>query len=536
LTCCFLLCVLWMNAENGKGTSSFIPYKGPNSMSYGKDIMINNISSEDQRNVHVSVAFNGWLYAVYTHNTASGVAGMTILRSTDDGVTWTVLLDFSAVGSYNAASIVVAGNNLANLKLFVAGVYEDQSSDYNVWCDRIDPQTGIDEDEFFVEGNGSHTIYDVAIASDYRYPSTGSSPYSIGIIYAKWGNPYDSAIILTSSDGGYTIGSRNVVAATSNYCHNVAISYGACTAWYYGRYFVAWEEFETSTATQGHIMAAYTNPHIYSPIVNKIKLDSLDSYSLNGCRNPTIATQFNSINNNMSNLSEIVLFDRYWSAGPDWDVIGFYNLQAVSTTNWQRLNVAVSNDNELQSDINFDPGYNNFLVTYYDFTTEKLPYIVNDMNLENPNTWNVISSGYNDNPNLENPYPKVQINPVVTKVANVWNAERTGGNGVSMFDAEYSTYTGVAQNHQSDIVTLEGAFPNPANDRTNIGFRLNKPANVTIRLYSVFGQEISVLTDDSYGSGSYKIPVDVSALSSGTYIYSFKADDFYTSGRIVVIK
>ena len=528
-----------MNAGNEKGISSVIPYKFPNSVSYDKDIMINNIPSQDQRNVHVAVAVNGWLYAVYTHNTTSGSAGLTIIKSTDDGVTWNILADNSTPGSYNATSIVAAGNTLADLKVFVAGVlYSGTTHEYTVWCDRINGQTGVDEDEFFSETNYTHTIYDVAIASDYQYPATGISTYSIGIVYSKSGNHLDSVIMLTSSDGGTTIGSRNVVTTTYNYCHNVAISYGICPSWQNGRYFLAWEEFETISATGGHIMASYTNPHIDSPVVDKIKLDSIDPNCLNVCRNPTIATQFSSANNNVSSLTEVVLFDRYWALGPDWDVIGYYNLQAIGTglTTWQRMNVAETSDNELQADINFDPGYNNFLVTYYDSTTEKLPYVVNDMNLGNPNTWIVISNGYNDNPNLENPYPKVQINSMKEKVANVWSAEGTGGNGVAMFDAEYSNYNGIAEIHHSDFVTLQGAFPNPASLSTSIGFTLSKPAQVTIKLYSVFGQEINTLTNNSYSPGSYKVAVDVGSLSPGTYIYSFKANEFTTSGRIVVLK
>jgi len=137
---------------------------------------------------------------------------------------------------------------------------------------------------------------------------------------------------------------------------------------------------------------------------------------------PSIATQFNFVDNTLLDISAVVLFDRYYTATGDWDAIGLYNLQAVSNTltNWHRLNIAVSNDNEMECNINFDPTYNNFLVTYYNATSGVLPYIVNGINLTNPDTWTVISPGYNDSPNLSYPYPKVEINAVVTKVAHVW--------------------------------------------------------------------------------------------------------------------
>ena len=531
------LSVIGMNAQPGKGSSSFIPYKSHSSVFYGTDIVIYNDLTQDQRNVHLAVAFNGWLFAAYTHNDySSTTAGLTILRSTDNGITWEILQDYVVTGAYTATDIVAAGNTLADLKVFVAGVYMYTPTDYRIWCDRLDPQTGADESEILLEFSNS-TIYDVAIASDYSYPANGISPYSLGIVYSKFGSPQDSVIFLTSSDGGMTMGSRNVVAATNNWCHKVAVSYGISLSKWDGRYFLAWEEFEGASDTIGHIWSAYTDPWIYSPIANKIKLDSLDSYSLNVCSNPSIATQFNNVDNGSGNFTEVVIFDRYWASGPDNDVIGYYNLQAAGTgiADWQRLNIAVTSDNEMQSDINFDPGFNNFLVTYYNASTEKLPYIINGMDLTNPSTWFLISGGYNDNTNLANPFPKVEINPVVTQVAHVWNAEGPG-TGISMFDAEYSTYIGISQNHQSDAATLEGAFPNPASTMSAIGFTLSRPAQVTIRLYSVFGQEVNVVTDNSYSQGTHNVVVDVATLPSGTYIYTFTAADFTATGKLAVVR
>jgi hypothetical protein len=534
LSVILLLSVMVLKAENGKESKSPVPYKSPNSVLYGKDIVINNDPSQDQRNVHVSVAFNGWLFAVYTHNTSS-TAGLTILKSVDNGITWTVIDDNSNTGTYTAAGIVVAGNTLTDLKLFVAGIYEAASNDYRVWCDRYDAQTGAFENEFFSE-QSSRTFYDVAIASDYRYPASGISPYSLGIIYSKAGTSSDSVILLTSSDGGYTMGSREIVSATDNYFRKVAISYGICNSYSNGRYFAAWEEMDYNYSTMGHIWTAYTDPWIYSPIANKIKLDSLNTTYIDVCSNPTIATQFNNVDNSSGNLSEIVLFDGNWNPGNN-DVLGSANVQAVGTGNyyWQNFVIADSGDDEMQSDANFDPTDNNFLVTYFDSTSQKLPYLVNYMDLADPGTWTIISNGYNDSSNLSNPYPKVQIDPIYTKVANVWSAEGTGG-GVAMFDAEYSNYNGISVNHKSDDAILEGAYPNPASTRATIVFILNKQSEVAITLYSIVGQEIKLITDQSFSQGRNSVNVDVSAMPEGTYIYSFKADDFSASGRITVVR
>jgi hypothetical protein len=534
LTVVLLFCVMIMNAENGKGSKSSIPYKSPNSVLYGKDIIMNNVPSQNQRNVHVSVAFNGWLFAVYTHSTSTN-SGYGILKSIDNGITWTVISDVSYPGAYTAAGVVVAGNNLSDLKLFVAGIVEHSASSYTVWCDRRNAQTGDLENEFFSE-TSTNQIYDLAIASDYRYPEYGITPYSLGIVFSK-SSTLDSVILVTSDDGGYTIGSRNVVATTNMFFRKVAISYGICNSYDEGRYFVAWEEMETHLSTMGHIWTGYTDPLIFDPIINKVKLDSMYSAYYNVCFNPAISTQFNSSEDNSSgNLSEIVLFDGNYNPG-DNDLLGMYNVQAVGTgiASWQQFYIAASYDDEMESDINFDPIYNNFLVTYFDSTTQQLPYIINNMNLVDPYNWTEISAGYNDSSNLSYPYPKVQTDQIFNKVVNVWSAEGSGG-GVGMFDAEFSTYTGISQIHQSDVATLEGAYPNPAATKTSIGFTLNNQAEVIINLYSIFGQEIKLITDQSFNPGKNIVDVDVSNLPEGTYIYSLKAKDFTASGRIIVIR
>ena len=152
------------------------------------------------------------------------------------------------------------------------------------------------------------------------------------------------------------------------------------------------------------------------------------------------------------------------------DVIGYCNEFVPSTVendNWHQLLIENSSDYSMEGDINYDPAYNNFLVTYFDSTLMKLPYIVHPLDMSNPDTWILINSGYNDSTNLINPFPKVEINPVLNMVANIWDGERVGGYGEATFDAEY-TPEGIGEQHQSATAKLEGAFPNPCNTWTKI--------------------------------------------------------------------
>ena len=80
----------------------------------------------------------------------------------------------------------------------------------------------------------------------------------------------------------------------------------------------------------------------------------------------------------------------------------------MSGGSWNQLTVSNSTDDCIQPDISFDPGYGNFLVTYFDSTTQKLFYVYEGLNLPSVNQWTVESSGYNDQANLVAPWPKVR--------------------------------------------------------------------------------------------------------------------------------
>jgi len=179
------------------------------------------------------------------------------------------------------------------------------------------------------------------------------------------------------------------------------------------------------------------------------------------CRNPSIACQYNNTNNDSANLTEVVLFDRYDPSNQKYDIRGYYNLQATNHSNFKKLTISNSAHNNLQPSINFNPFDSTFMVTYYDSTTQKLPFLLNNFKLNNPDNWQVVTTGYNDDDNLSAPYPKVALDLGQKQGVNIWAKEGTGGNGVAMFDAPYSIYTGISGNNTGGLARLIGAYPNP---------------------------------------------------------------------------
>jgi len=120
--------------------------------------------------------------------------------------------------------------------------------------------------------------------------------------------------------------------------------------------------------------------------------------------------------------------------------------------------------------------------------------------------------------------------------ATFWAKEGTGGNGVAMFDAQYSTYTGISVNNIASNSMNSRTYPNPCNSSVILAFELKRTEKVTVQLYNLVGQPVGLFPDQSYPAGKHQVNIDVSKFSSGCYLYTFKAGNFSYSGKINVIR
>jgi len=176
------------------------------------------------------------------------------------------------------------------------------------------------------------------------------------------------------------------------------------------------------------------------------------------------------------------------------------------------------------------------MLTYYDSTDQKLPFLVKNFNIVNPNSWNVVSSGYNDASTLSAPLPKVQVSYGQNKGANVWTKELGGGIGASMFDAPYSTYTGIQDDNKGNHEISCRAFPNPCNQSITFDFTINRAQKVTIKLFNLLGQESGVISARVLPTGQQQLKADVSRFNPGSYIYTLMAEDYSYSGKLWIIR
>ncbi len=77
-------------------------------------------------------------------------------------------------------------------------------------------------------------------------------------------------------------------------------------------------------------------------------------------------------------------------------------------------------------------------------------------------------------------------------------------------------------------------YPNPLNNNTTIAFEIPRSTFVSLKVYSVLGEEIAELAGKDYNAGSHIVEFDARNLSRGIYFYMFKADKFSTSRKMII--
>ena len=84
--------------------------------------------------------------------------------------------------------------------------------------------------------------------------------------------------------------------------------------------------------------------------------------------------------------------------------------------------------------------------------------------------------------------------------------------------------------------SLEQNYPNPFNPLTHFRFTIGKLQFVQLQVFDLLGRQIAVLVSEQKGPGSYEVPWDASAFSSGVYFYQLKAGDFLETKKLTILK
>ena len=533
-----LLLSLSLKSQNISNEFSGLPLSPHRSVLFGSDIVIDANSLRDQRNLTICSAYNGWLYATYSwyDPSANNQLSLTLLRSINNGVTWSVITE-GPIGSHFKAlrfSLVAGGNMENNIKIFIGQFYQDTVLHHKTGAvTRINGLSGEVEEEILKDNNSG--FEDLVIAGDNNMPAANANPFSFAVLYSKIAIS-DTLILRTSSNGGMSFDNRKVISISDKVIRNLALQYGASSSKNTGRYFVTWGERNYSDTTYGHLYTAHTEPNFNSPLTNPINIDSTDVSTIGLCRNPVIACQYNNTDNDSSDLTEIVVYEKFSPSSHRFDLAGCYNIKAASGTRFQKINFSSPGIYKIHPDICFNSPGNNFMITYFDSINKKLPIIENNYNLASPQIWNAFSPGYNDNGNITKPFPTIRPAFGQNTIMTGWIAESDIGKGIAMMDAPFVYYTGINGNDSKTLNEKQiNVYPNPCGESFTLDFVSDQNEYITIELYNILGQPVKTLTNRRFDSNKQSLKINCSDLSPGTYYISISAGKSVCWKKIIIL-
>lgn len=82
---------------------------------------------------------------------------------------------------------------------------------------------------------------------------------------------------------------------------------------------------------------------------------------------------------------------------------------------------------------------------------------------------------------------------------------------------------------------LANCYPNPAKAHTTITYRINSAAMVNLKIYNSLGKEVKEVVNQNQAAGDYTLPVDLSNLPAGSYIYKIEAGMLKSSKKLIII-
>lgn len=106
------------------------------------------------------------------------------------------------------------------------------------------------------------------------------------------------------------------------------------------------------------------------------------------------------------------------------------------------------------------------------------------------------------------------------------------------YDGTFS-YSNIIEVDVTAPVNFELAqnYPNPFNPATIIEYSIASPANVTLTVFTVLGEQVAVLVDNQFSeAGKYTVNFNASTLASGTYIYRLQAGEFVATKKMLLTK
>ncbi len=102
---------------------------------------------------------------------------------------------------------------------------------------------------------------------------------------------------------------------------------------------------------------------------------------------------------------------------------------------------------------------------------------------------------------------------------------------------ELGNVTGIADQPGSatDIDLLQN-YPNPAFGKTTFIFEIKNSQMVSLKLYDLYGTEVSTLVNEKKSAGKHEVEFDVSEISPGIYFYTLQGRFLKLTKKMIVLR
>jgi len=92
------------------------------------------------------------------------------------------------------------------------------------------------------------------------------------------------------------------------------------------------------------------------------------------------------------------------------------------------------------------------------------------------------------------------------------------------------------QNALPDNFILSQNYPNPFNPSTTINYQIPQQEFVTIKVYDVLGNEITILANEEKPAGTYEVIFNASEYPSGIYFYKLQVGELIQTKKMILLK
>ncbi len=107
--------------------------------------------------------------------------------------------------------------------------------------------------------------------------------------------------------------------------------------------------------------------------------------------------------------------------------------------------------------------------------------------------------------------------------------------GAMAAQAKYDAIIGVNEIPLANNFDLFSAFPNPAGDKTTVGFTLSENSITELSLYNSLGEKVKTILKKNLVDGNYSATVDLSVFENGTYFFKLSSGIKMKTIPVVVI-